>query len=124
MMKKAICVAMILASAIGGCVQRAYRFWEPDDTIKAIAIQTCKQWIPGSLDLEGRNLDEYHHTVDGFHDASGKRYLSIQFERSPKCTDIICEHLIVASDGGFPDYFSISVSSDGRRVLDHYASRY
>lgn len=122
-MKKYLSVALILTSAVVGCrsLPDADGFWEPKKSIRLIAIQTCKQWILGKLDLENHSLDEYHHAVSGFSDDSGKRYLVIQFAHKIEMKDLITEYGIEACTGGFPYYFTIDVSSDGRKVLDHYA---
>ena len=118
---------LMLATAIAGCKCMPYSMgvWEPDTEIKLLAVQTCKEWIPGNLDLDDHALDEYHTDVAGHCDDAGIAVLFVQFAHRVELKEsIFADRRMVASDGGFPHYFTITVSAEGRRVLDHSASRY
>jgi len=92
-----------------------------DHPLAPKAIQTSKTWVSENLDLGDHNLDDYYVDADFF--PGDEPVFFVQFAHKVHMRDAIIDGIgIEAVYGGFPFYFSITVSPDGQRVLDHYAN--
>ena len=130
-MKHRLIALLILATC--GCDGRrrdvdaeqfwAERFWQVDEQTASVAAATASKWINSNLDLEGRKLNEYHYDFCGFSDDSGKKVIYMQYAHKKEKSDLIgADGSIEACDGGFPEYFTLDLSEDGKVVTGHYAS--
>lgn len=125
MMKKDLLAALVAATcSMGpGCAEPpAHDVALTGDTEDKAVIQTCQHWIASNLDLGDTTLEEYHVDVEKFEsDGQPLRY-HVQFAHRHEMADRITPHGIEAVHGGFPDYFTLTLSGRGTKVTDHYAS--
>ena len=118
-----IILILLLFIGCGISIKQTNLFWELNDDLKTTSIKTCQNWIAKNLDLGSSKLAEYHFDLDGFTDRNGKKFIFAQFAHKVRMKDIIYEEIgqIEAISGGFPDYFTIDLSADGKKVIGHYA---
>jgi len=118
---------VVLAVVSLGCVSTRSRplSWDPDTQTKNLALQTCRRWVPVNLDLGDFQLADYHHSISGLYDYRGKPIVVVFFAHKVEGKRLIRENgSIHPIRGGFPGYFNVRVSADGKSVLSHYADRY
>ena len=117
-------LALLIVTAVVAAMVGA-RQWlvERESRRNITAVETCRDWVLQNLDIGNNSIDDYQIAVDKLTADDGQPYRFIQFAHKIEMKGLIHEYIGIEScEGGFPFYFSVDVSNDGARVLDHYAA--
>ncbi|TWU43569.1 hypothetical protein Poly51_63290 [Rubripirellula tenax] len=86
------------------------------------AIEIAQNWAVANLDLDEIPITDFHVDVTRFERRDAPDQLYVQFAHKEEMSSIIHDYGIEGVYGGFPYYFSITLSLDGKSVLEHYDS--